>query len=54
MSSVMNYIRQQVIKKYIAYLLRKLAINVLYITFFVLNNQYYGLPSVLVMTFVTK
>lgn len=50
----MNYIRRQVIKKYIAYLLRKLAINVLYITFFVLNNQYYGLPSVLVMTFVTK
>lgn len=33
MSSVMNYIRRQVIKKYIAYLLRKLAINVLYITF---------------------
>lgn len=30
----MNYIRRQVIKKYIAYLLRKLAINVLYITFF--------------------
>lgn len=50
----MNYIRRQVIKKYIAYLLRKLAVNVLYITFFVLNNQYYGLPSVLVMTFVTK
>lgn len=50
----MNYIHRQVIKKYIAYLLRKLAINVLYITFFVLNKQYYGLPSVLVMTFVTK
>lgn len=33
MSSVMNYIRRQVIRKYIAYLLRKLATNVLYITF---------------------